>query len=286
MTLNGESVEMPPLVTVQSDNYLLFAFAPKDTEQMLYLTIPVDAKAGDVIDAAWSQREQRTDCYVMYSENANVSFKATTDARNSFAPSPVGSSFRITVDEISADGRTYSGTFEAVTSVSDNDPFTRTFKDGRYHITLDDIDMADIAKWQAAQSIGSVPVTTTQNPQSSVAALILPEDGYGEWETSGNEMKFRAQVKNNSSQITVISYELIFYTEDSNESVIGGEAGYISHSTKQTVKPGATVYSDYVTLPNLDKIVTVNCAVYSATYADGTTVINPELEIVHWNVTK
>lgn len=116
------------------------------------------------------------------------------------------------------------------------------------------------------------------------AAMCFGEKSYAQWNyLSGDRLKIHFQ--HMSVGRTVEAFEIHVYAEN-----IWGERVYglnvYKGTTEKTVKPGKTVYTDYVTLPNRSEIDKVYCGVYRILYSDGTTYTAPIFDIpyVYWEI--
>ena len=101
--------------------------------------------------------------------------------------------------------------------------------------------------------------------------LQIPDDGYGEWYFSRNDLAFRLQVRNVSSTKTVTSYEIYLYPTDSrgNRLLNPNEVYVLTCDTN--VRPGKTVYTDYIFMDDADDIRYVYAAIHKVKYDNGKT---------------
>ena len=148
MTMNGRQHHLIVETTHQTDNILIFTFSFSNRQREVALKLPVTVKAGDVVNEQWCRRFQRDDCELSYRVSENVSYYAANLSIFEYDAFPEGSSFRITVDSISPDGRTYSGRF-AGTVVDNANQKTRVLEDGQFQITLSDITLMNMQNWKA-----------------------------------------------------------------------------------------------------------------------------------------
>ena len=73
------------------------------------------------------------------------------------------------------------------------------------------------------------------------------------------------------------------YATDVWGDKIYGDKLYYGTSSK-TVKPGASVYSDYFLLPNRSQIATVWCGIKKVIFSDGTIRENDTVDYTSWTV--
>ena len=117
-------------------------------------------------------------------------------------------------------------------------------------------------------------------------ALSFPNNAYAEWNyPGGDKLKIHFQVKNTAKVRTVKAFELYVYAEDVWGNDLYDDYVYYDTTTR-TVKPGDTVYSDYMTIPDADDISTVYCAIHKVAYTDGTTytVQESKMHYVSWTI--
>lgn len=117
-------------------------------------------------------------------------------------------------------------------------------------------------------------------------ALDMPPGSYAQWNTSGDSLSIRVEVTNTSACRTVSAFELYVYVTDAWDEPIWGENKVRSWTSQQTVSPGATVQSDYVTLPDACATYEVHAAVKRVRYSDGTVAETPDsqLEYSCWDI--
>lgn len=120
--------------------------------------IPVDMKGGQFIDQhtgvksyGWLYGLQVTDHnYSPYRE-----YNASNSVHDPYGPDPSGSSFRIDLDSISADGRTYRGTLSGTLRTESGESLT--LSNGAFCFELDDEDLADVRRGRVAPTPTPVP---------------------------------------------------------------------------------------------------------------------------------
>lgn len=123
----------------------------------------------------------------------------------------------------------------------------------------------------------------TSTPQPTAApALVIPEGGRVSWESSGSKLNVRFQVKNESATRTVKAFELYVYTTDVWGDPIYGENIVYYGTTTRTVKPGETVYSSAITIPDRTSINRIYYGIHRMIYTDDTTVVVDEPD--YWYV--
>ena len=114
--------------------------------------------------------------------------------------------------------------------------------------------------------------------------LVFQEGAWGEWRKArDDQLGFHAKVTNTSRTHTVKAFELYMYATDVWGDRIYGERLFYGTSTK-TVKPGASVYSDYFLLPNRSQIATVWCGIKKVIFSDGTIRENDTVDYTSWTV--
>ena len=105
--------------------------------------------------------------------------------------------------------------------------------------------------------------------------LIIPEDSMADWMPGESHyLQFCCQVKNKSKDKTVTSFELYVYAEDSLGQRISDGVLTYKVTTKLTLEPGATGYSDYVSLPYRNDICKIYTAVRKVSFSDGSKAVN------------
>lgn len=114
--------------------------------------------------------------------------------------------------------------------------------------------------------------------------LVFQEGAWAEWRKARNDqLGFHAKVTNTSRTHTVRAFELYMYATDVWGDRIYGEKLYYGTTTK-TVKPGASVYSDYFLLPNGSQIAKVWCGIKKVIFDDGTIRENDTVDYTSWTV--
>ena len=104
--------------------------------------------------------------------------------------------------------------------------------------------------------------------------LVIPKDAMADWMPGeGHSLQFCCQVKNKSKDKTVTSFELYVYAEDSLGQRISDGVMTYKVTTKLTLEPGDTDYSDYVSLPYRNDICKVYTAVRKVNFSDGSKAV-------------
>ena len=285
----GKARALVPQFMGVSENLLCFAYEAVGGIQSVTLWLPVDAQPGDIINPLWAQRAQRADCQVMYGEKGAEPMAAFI-SKTDYTAMPRGASFTIILDDISADGRTYTGRFDAVVKDYLDETIWRDLQAGQFRMTLDDETFAAVRAWQDAQGTGTPAASPALAPEATfapepAATLVLPDDGYGEWQAySDNTLHFHLEVQNISRRDTVAGFELYFYTVDRDGNRMGAEDEFITQITEVTLAPGERMVTEDVILPDMESIGEVYCLVNSVLYADDTFVTNPDREYSFWNI--
>ena len=93
-----------------------------------------------------------------------------------------------------------------------------------------------------------------------------------------NQVKIKFEVTNSPLARTVKSFEIYVYAEDVNNKKLYGTSVYHA-TTMRNVKAEQTVFSDYFTLPDRNKIKYVYCGIHSVTYQDGSSITIPDEQI-------
>lgn len=144
------------------------------SENSFYINvdIPVDMKGGQSVDQhtgvtsyGWLYGLQVTDhSYSPYRE-----YNASNSIHDPYGPDPSGSSFRIDLDSISADGRTYRGTLSGALFTEAGERLV--LSDGAFCFELEDEDLADVRR-------GRVAPTPTPAPTPYYAGLGKGDEGW------------------------------------------------------------------------------------------------------------
>ena len=117
------------------------------------------------------------------------------------------------------------------------------------------------------------------NKKASITVHIAPEDMntldlpyyYYELYPSTNEIKISFDIKNKDYGKPVKEVELYLYATDGiTEKIFGDEI--FTLTSKRTINPGCTVRSPSITLPSMDKIVSIRPGFHKITFTDGTSV--------------
>lgn len=122
-------------------------------------------------------------------------------------------------------------------------------------------------------------------PEVSGIKLVIPNNGYGEWENgSGNTLKFRLQLKNISQTKTVSSYEIYLYPVNAKgQRLIASDKVYILTGSND-IKPGKTAYTPFITLANANRIAGIHAAVHKVKYTDGSTDTVTNHDYFTWDI--
>jgi len=101
------------------------------------------------------------------------------------------------------------------------------------------------------------------------------------WDSDSSDILYvRMQFTNTSSYETVEDFEVYVYAEDSMGRRLYGDTTVYTGTTCKTVRPGETVYCDYIGIPKRKQIKFLYAAVKRATLSDGTVC---EHEFVDWD---
>lgn len=129
-----------------------------------------------------------------------------------------------------------------------------------------------------------VAPTPTPRPEGRYM-LIIPQNGYGQWQNvSGDKLKMRVKVTNDSRYRTVKAFELYIYTEDAWGDRDPETGRVYTSTTTRDVKPGATIYSDYFVIPHRKDIFRVHVGVKQMRYDDGSieSIPDSDIEYFYW----
>jgi peptidoglycan hydrolase-like protein with peptidoglycan-binding domain len=124
--------------------------------------------------------------------------------------------------------------------------------------------------------------------QEPAMALYFEDSAYAEWyDLSGDEIQIHFQVTNKAKHKTVKAFELYAYATDVWGNRVYGSTTVYYWTTTKNVKPGATVYSDYVTLPDGSEINLIYCGISRIIYADGSVeaLEDDEIDYFSWSIT-
>lgn len=128
--------------------------------------------------------------------------------------------------------------------------------------------------------------------EEPVVPIGMAVNSYGEWkweDDRSDNLNIRMEVTNFSHTRSVSAFEIQLYAEDVWGNRIYGEKTVYTHTTVKNVKPGETVYSDYITIPNRSRIFKVYAAVTKAKLPDGTICEHASISdgsYVSWEITK
>lgn len=123
--------------------------------------------------------------------------------------------------------------------------------------------------------------------QDPAMALYIKDDAYAEWyNLSGDKIQIHFQVTNKAKHKTVKAFELYAYATNVWGNRIYGTTTVYYWTTTKNVKPGATVYSDYVTMPDRSEINTIYCGISRIIYTDGSieTLEDDEVDYSAWSI--
>lgn len=99
--------------------------------------------------------------------------------------------------------------------------------------------------------------------------LLDLELGYMQWQSlDNNRLKVRFKVTNESSTKTVKAFELYVYAEDVWGERLYGDTAVYTGTTEKKIKPGETVYSDYIVIPDRRSISTICCRISRIAFTD------------------
>ena len=124
--------------------------------------------------------------------------------------------------------------------------------------------------------------------QEPAMALYFEDSAYAEWyDLSGDEIQIHFQVTNKAKHKTVKAFELYAYATDVWGTRIYGTTAVYYWTTTKNVKPGATIYSDYVTMPDRSEINLIYCGISRIIYADGSVeaLEDDEINYFSWSIT-
>ncbi len=116
-------------------------------------------------------------------------------------------------------------------------------------------------------------------------ALAITSDSEGQWKKrSGDQISFRISVKNVSWSKTVRGFELYMYATDVWGDRIYGDTTVYYDTTSKTVKPGKSVYSDYITMPDCSQIDRIYVGIHKIVYTDGTIKTASPIDYWWWQI--
>lgn len=143
---------------------------------------------------------------------------------------------------------------------------------------------SDAAYCQATSEMLSVLYSgNARNYSEPEIALVFPDHSNMNYSNESRDMlKFRVEVQNASSWRTVEAFEIRAYAVDDWDNPIYGEGYSYYETTKKTVKPGETVYSSYLYIPNRSDIYKVYVGISKVRYSDGTTCEAYPIDYWHW----
>ena len=120
----------------------------------------------------------------------------------------------------------------------------------------------------------------------SAFSLTIPSGSICEShiDNAGN-LKCRFQIRNTAQKKTAVEFEIYVYTKNASGVPLLGEGKFISVTTKKKVKPGETVFTDYVSIPNGDSVARIYVAISKIKYSDGNIVSYPSMypKYVSWS---
>jgi len=99
--------------------------------------------------------------------------------------------------------------------------------------------------------------------------ICFDEGALADWEMlEDDKLQIRFQVTSRAKEKTIVAFDLYVYATD-----IAGKKVYDNNrffcSTSATIKPGETIYSNAVILPESSRICRVWCGIYEVYYQDG-----------------
>ncbi len=124
--------------------------------------------------------------------------------------------------------------------------------------------------------------------QEPAMALYIKDGAYAEWyNLSGDKIQIHFQVTSKAKHKTIDAFELYAYATNVWGYRIYGSTTVYYWTTTRNVKPGATIYSDYVTMPDRSKINTVYCGISKIIYTDGSieALEDDEVLYISWSIT-
>lgn len=114
--------------------------------------------------------------------------------------------------------------------------------------------------------------------------LVFGSDATCSWKKkSGNKFNARVEVTNTSRTRTIKAFELYAYAEDVYGDRVYGNTTYYA-TTSRKVKPGKTVYSDYMLLPSYSQVDTIHFAIKKVVFDDGTVHESDDPGYWYWEV--
>lgn len=115
--------------------------------------------------------------------------------------------------------------------------------------------------------------------------LVIKNGSYGEWKKQdGDRISVHVQVTNTSRTKTIKAFEMYMYTEDIWGNEIEENRHYYNTTTK-TVKPGETVYCDYMTMRYRSEVSRVYAGIKKVIFSDGTVRENSTVNYAWWDIT-
>ena len=138
------------------------------------------------------------------------------------------------------------------------------------------------AQASAALDIEKLITSIEENP-------VNLELGYMQWQSlDNNRLKVRVKVTNESSTKTVKAFELYVYAEDVWGERLYGDTTVYTGTTEKKIKPGETVYSDYIVIPDRRSISTICCRISRIAFTDGIVreYSSSEKEYIRYEFTK
>lgn len=143
-------------------------------------------------------------------------------------------------------------------------------------------DIADLFK-----HAHSILATSTPRPAwMNLSMEITDKSTMYHENLSNNRVKVRIKITNGSSYTTIKAFELHLKARDVWGDYIYGDGVYYYWTTKKNVKPGETVYTDWITIPNRKEISKVEIAIKKEVDDCGviTEVPDNELDFWYWTV--
>ncbi|MDO5132710.1 MAG: hypothetical protein Q4D81_06990 [Eubacteriales bacterium] len=156
-------------------------------------------------------------------------------------------------------GKLYTG--EEVIILDDSDPdYWTVYAPTLYKTGYVNCDYLVSSLSPITDDTREVPVGIAKNSRGEYQQV----DGYPDY------LSIRIQVTNYSSYKTAREFDVIVYAEDMWGRKIYGDNTYYRSTTVKNIKPGETVYSDFITIPDRSRIRKVYAAVKRAVFTDGT----------------
>lgn len=99
---------------------------------------------------------------------------------------------------------------------------------------------------------------------------------------SSNRLKLRIKITNSSPSTTIEAFEIYLKAKDVWGEYIYGDDVHYYWTTERDVKPGATVYTDWITIPDRDRIHEIECGVKREVDEYGSITTLNDWDIKYW----